>query len=338
VVRYLGQAIVDALVAAVVVELLIRAWREVVPGQRIRLRQLVLALALVAVPLLDRLLPQRREEWFEERVALLTTRHWAELTVGGVGLSALFLGALGLVGTALFLADLLPFLRALRFGRGATSVPMGVPRTEASPEGPGREQGPDAARVQAELLRLCATSRCAAPRLTLSDERAPVLLCRGVRHPEIVVSRGALALLDDAELRGALAHELAHLRRSDPAWSWVLLVIRALQAFNPVVQIVVRALGQDAERRADDLAAETTGDRLALASAIVKLYRVSSAASGAFLWGPLLARARANARASSIEERCRRLLGPAPGPPAPHAPLRLAAAGLALLGLLGFVV
>ena len=46
--RYCGQAIIDALVAAVVVELLIRAWREAAPGQRIRLRQLVLALASLA--------------------------------------------------------------------------------------------------------------------------------------------------------------------------------------------------------------------------------------------------------------------------------------------------
>jgi Zn-dependent protease with chaperone function len=322
--RYLGQAIIDALIAAVVVELLLRAWRERAPEQRCRLRQLVLAVALGAVPLLDRLLPARREEWFEERVALLTTRHWAELTVGGVGLSRFFLGALGALGGALFLADLIPFLRQLRWGK---SVPSESVVSVVACE-----------RVERELLRLCAQAGLAAPRLTLGEERAPMLLCRGVLRPEILVSRGALSLLDDAELRGALAHELAHLRQRDPAWSWLLLAIRAVQGFNPVVQVVVRALAQEAERRADDLAVEATGDRLALASAIVKLYRVSAAGSGEFVWGRLLARTRALARASSIEARCRRLLVP-PGPPsAPYADLRLAAAGLSLLGLLVFVV
>ena len=336
--RYLGQALIDALVAAVVVELLIRAWREAAPGARIRLRRLVLALALLAVPLLDRLLPQRREEWFEERVALLTTRHWAELTVGGVGLPLLFLGALSAGGLALFLADLIPFLRQLRSGEGAASRSMVASLTGAAAADSGQAASPDGARVQRELARLCSQSGRAAPRLTLSDERAPILLCRGVRAPEILVSRGALALLDDAELRGALAHELAHLDRRDPAWSWVLLGVRALQAFNPVVQVVVRALAQDAERQADDLAALATGDRLALASAIVKLSRGSAAGSGELLWGQLLARARARSRVASIEGRCRRLLGPVCPEPAPHAGLRLAAAGLSLLGLLMFVV
>ena len=44
--RYCGQAIIDALVAAVVVELLIRAWREAAPGQRIRLPKNVVTVAL----------------------------------------------------------------------------------------------------------------------------------------------------------------------------------------------------------------------------------------------------------------------------------------------------
>jgi Zn-dependent protease with chaperone function len=337
--RYLSQAIIDALVAAVVVELLISAWREGAPGQRIRLRQLVLGLSLAAVPLLDRLAPQRREEWFEERLALLTSRHWAELTVGGVGLSALFLGGLGALGAALFLADLIPFLRQVRLGSGAPPLSMVAPaRGAARPAGWPRVAADWGVRAEQELSRLCAAARLEPPLLTLSDERTPLLLCRGVRSPEILVSRGALALLDDAELRGALAHELAHLRSRDPAWSWALLAVRALQAFNPVVQVVVRAIAQDAERRADDLAARATGDRLALASAMVKLYRVSAATSGEFLWGPLLARTRAKARASAIEERCRRLLGPPCPAPAPHAGLRLAAACLSLLGLLVFVV
>lgn len=252
--RYLGQALIDSLVAALAFEALALLWREDAPARRIRLR--LLALGAPLLPLFD-LLPVRRQEWFEERFALLSGRHWAELTLLGVQPYLLFIGGLSALGVALLVADVVRFRR-----------------------------------VRSDL---------------------PVVFCRG---DEVVVSPAAAALLDTQEMRAAIDHEHAHIANGDPKLRWMLFGVRILQAFNPVTQVLVRAIARDEERRADDACA----DRLALASAIVKLYRASG-----------------GHHAAAIEERCRRLLKPAPASP-PFGGLRLCAAGFSISALLFFVV
>jgi Zn-dependent protease with chaperone function len=86
-----------------------------------------------------------------------------------------------------------------------------------------------------------------------------------------VISRGALERLDGRERRAALAHEVAHVGRRDPLLGWVLMALRLALWFNPAVQIVARLVARELEWRADDLAAASTGDHEALASALTKL-------------------------------------------------------------------
>ena len=102
-----------------------------------------------------------------------------------------------------------------------------------------------------------------------------MLFCTGTRRPRVVISRSAVELLDRDELAAALAHELAHLERRDPTLSWALMGARALMWFNPGVQVLVRAIARDAERIADERAGQACGDRLALASGLLKLYRAT---------------------------------------------------------------
>jgi Zn-dependent protease with chaperone function len=172
------------------------------------------------------------------------------------------------------------------------------------------------------------------------DRDAPVLFCTGVRRHAIVISRGAVRLLDRAELRAALAHELSHLARRDPAASWALMAARALQFFNPAFQVLSRAIAKDAEWLADEEAALACGDRLSLASGLVKLHRATSAGSAVRRTLPLaaaLVEPLDRARSLAVEVRCRRLLDPAPTP-LPFGRARVALAGGALLLLLFFVV
>jgi Zn-dependent protease with chaperone function len=155
----------------------------------------------------------------------------------------------------------------------------------------------------------------------------------------VVVSRGAVGLLDPEELRAALAHELAHLSRRDPAASWGVLCARILMWFNPAFQVVARAVARDAEWLADDRAAEACGDRLALASGLLKLHR---ATSGGGMRRPLpfaaaLSEPLARVRSRDIEVRCRRLLDP-PSPRLPFGGARVALTALSLTALLFFVV
>jgi hypothetical protein len=97
-----------------------------------------------------------------------------------------------------------------------------------------------------------------------------MLAAAGLARPTLVVSAGALARLDDAELAAAIAHERAHIRRRH---RYVLLyaeLCRVLGRPLPGTARAVRQLRFHIERDADRSAVRGRADRLALASAICK--------------------------------------------------------------------
>ena len=148
------------------------------------------------------------------------------------------------------------------------------------------------------------------------------------------MSQGALDLLDPEELRAALRHELAHLERHDPAISWAVMAARALLFFNPVAQVSARGLARDAEWLADERAG---GDRLALASALIKLHRAGLATAApirrSLPFATALSEPLRRVRSHDVESRCRRLLEPAAPPGLLFRSARLAATVVALAGL-----
>ncbi len=347
-VDYAAQAIFHTWVAALVLEALVRLWKVKNPRQRMALRLLALGHPLLVLPAFVFLVPVRATEWFRDGQALFAGRRWDELRLGGFGLFHVWLGAFVALGGALFLMDLVPLLLGRRgaflrsdgqgtsdLGRAAACPP---PRRETSP----RPSGRDRLELERELERLALAMGMARPPVVFLEQGGPALFCTGARRPALVVSSAALDLLDEIELRAALAHELAHLDNGDPASSWLLMAGRALQFFNPAFQVVARALARDAEWRADERAAAVTGDRLALASGLLKLYRATEGRPVArgrrnLPLAGALAAPLARARAFDVEARCRRLLD-APAPPLAFGALRLAAAAGALLLLLFFVV
>jgi beta-lactamase regulating signal transducer with metallopeptidase domain len=97
-----------------------------------------------------------------------------------------------------------------------------------------------------------------------------VLAVAGFARPTLLVSAGALARLDDAELSAAIAHERAHILRRH---RFVLLyaeLCRVLGRPLPGTAHAVRELRFQIERDADRCAVAGRADRLALASAICK--------------------------------------------------------------------
>jgi len=319
-----AQAIFHTLVASLFVEALVRSWRVREPRQRMGLRLVALAYPLVLFPLLVMAFPVRGEEEFVEAWALLAGRRWDEVRFLGAGLLHWWLGIFAAGGAALLLLDLLPILASRR-------------RPEPVPAEPDPES---AAAIGEELPRLAASLGIRPPPVIFLDRDQPVLFCSGVRRHAIVISRGAVRLLDREELRAALAHELAHLARHDPAASWVVMAARGIMFFNPAFQVLSRPIARDAEWLADERAAELGGDRLALASGLLKLHRVTA--------GPLpvrrtlpfagaLAEPLARVRSLDVEVRCRRLLDGAPAP-LPFGAARVFLAGASLAALLFFVV
>jgi Zn-dependent protease with chaperone function len=314
----LAHSIVHALVAALAVEALVRVWRVQAPPERLLLRLLGLAQPLLVTPALVLLWPGRAADEFHDQ-ALFSGRHWEEIRLLGHSAFDLAVGALALVGLALFLMDLVPLLRR-----------RGTPPGSAGPAPP---------ELEAEVAELARAAGSAPPPVRLLPAGAPAIFCTGVRLPAVVVSQGALALLDAGERRAALAHELSHLASRDPLVSWLLMGARALLFFNPVAQVLARVMAREAERRADDRGARASGDRVALASALLKLHRATGGAAPVprtLPFGSALAEPLRRARSRDVELRCRRLLG-AEQPGAALAWLRWGLLALSLPVLLFFV-
>jgi Zn-dependent protease with chaperone function len=318
VVALAGQAILHAAVAAFVVEALLRAWRVQDPGERLTLRWLVLLSPLVLTPLFAAAFPARSSETFALRSALFAGAHWNEFRLGPSGLATALAAWLSVIGVALYLRDAIPFL-ADRVSRQADD--------EAAPDHPA------VARLHDVVRCLPSIPGQLAPECRVLERPEPVLLCSGVDRPRIIVSTGALDLLDDEALDRALQHEHAHLRARDPLIGWSLMAVRTLQAFNPVVQLAARQMIQDIEYRAD-LAVARSGGGPALARAIARLSGESAGTSDLVEPRGRLspfhgALSRAQRRALGV--RCERLLQAQP--PAVSAAGKNLRLGLASLGL-----
>lgn len=139
------------------------------------------------------------------------------------------------------------------------------------------------------------------PRVYICPQEAPNAFATGPwpSRAAVAVTQGALRLLDHEELRGVMAHELAHIRNRDTMTSTVAATISGLLAYlaqmslwfggrnsrdaNPLVMIlgtiaaaVGAALIQAAISRSREFVADADGARIAgtpvgLASALTKL-------------------------------------------------------------------
>jgi chloramphenicol 3-O phosphotransferase len=149
------------------------------------------------------------------------------------------------------------------------------------------------------------------------DATRPAVYCVPGRPPTIVLTTGALAILDPQQLTAVLAHERAHLAGRHHL---LLAVTRALAAVVPVVPLFARGTGEVArlaEMRADDVAARS-GGRGPLLAALLAMGAGVTVAQPPATW---LA-----ATGGAVAARARRLAEP-------PATARWVGHGLALAGL-----
>jgi hypothetical protein len=97
-----------------------------------------------------------------------------------------------------------------------------------------------------------------------------VLAVAGIVHPRILVSAGALAELDDAELAAGLDHERGHISRRHRFVTVLCELLRAVGRFVPGGGRALAEVNFHLERDADRFALSRHHDRLAVASAICK--------------------------------------------------------------------
>jgi hypothetical protein len=100
--------------------------------------------------------------------------------------------------------------------------------------------------------------------------REVVVAAAGLRSPQVIVSSGALARLDDEELAAGLEHEWGHVARRHRFASLAGGLLFGVARVVPGSRLALDELQFHLERDADEYAVRRTGDRLALASAICK--------------------------------------------------------------------
>jgi hypothetical protein len=124
----------------------------------------------------------------------------------------------------------------------------------------------------------------------------------GLVHPRIVVSAGALAVLDDEELAAGLAHEHGHIARRHRFGLAYAECCRAVARLMPGTRRAVREFRFHLERDADEWALRRHHDPCALASAICKAATTEGAAGSVMV----------TLGGGAIERRLEGLLGSEP--------------------------
>jgi Zn-dependent protease with chaperone function len=145
-------------------------------------------------------------------------------------------------------------------------------------------------------------------RTVMLDDPRPAAYCVAGRPAAIVVTSGAVAVLDPPQLRAVLAHESAHLAHRHHA---LATVTRGLAAAFPGVPLFTRGAAEVArltEMAADDTAARASG-RPALVTALIAIATGAAVSSTGTLGAALPAGAMA-AAARAVPDRVERLLRP----------------------------
>lgn len=296
-VRFLGNNLLPALMAGAV------AWLAVAVGVRlldIRHGRLRLCLFL-APPIKSTLvllglapvLPWPREVF----------RPWAAAAVEPAIMLPLFLVA---AGAGVLAQSARAFRERALALRGAEPASDRSPRLAAAYDAVAAVLGPERTRIAAvcgsdppvRLPALFVTSAPLSSPLVLVDE-----------EPRIVFPAGLIGRLDDAQLRAALAHEVAHLlvrrRLSCTSSEWV----RMLTAVSPFALAVAAQLDLEEEKACDDIAVAVTGDAAGYADMLVVGYRYARATGAA----PVMATVpRLMGFRPSLAQRIERQLGERP--------------------------
>jgi Zn-dependent protease with chaperone function len=165
-------------------------------------------------------------------------------------------------------------------------------------------------RAHAEAARITGRRLPAASGAVVLDAPQPAAYCVPGRPAAIVLTSGALALLDPAQLAAVIAHEKAHLAGTH---HMLVMCTHGLAAAFPGVPLFTRGTAEVTrltEMRADDLAARISGRPVLIAALL------------AMGTGAAIPPLTLGATAGLVAERVQRLLEPRPR--SQHARNRLA--------------
>ncbi|HZQ96398.1 MAG TPA: M48 family metalloprotease [Candidatus Sulfotelmatobacter sp.] len=167
-----------------------------------------------------------------------------------------------------------------------------------------------AARTVSQWTQSAEAIRSRSPFPVLRIQRSvPAMTAAGIIRPRILLSGSAEFVLNGSELRTALNHEIAHIRRRDNLKKLGLRFV----AF-PGMRGLEAAWLQASEMAADEAAVSSTADALDLAAALIKLSKLKADEPS-----PDLTAALVHGQTAMINARIERLIAWADSP---HPPRR----------------
>jgi Zn-dependent protease with chaperone function len=164
---------------------------------------------------------------------------------------------------------------ALRDARPAAEV---APRLEAAFE-------PVLAAYRRNPCPACSDDLCGVveqkrpPRLMVSERLDSPLALTDGGEPVIVFPAHLVSDLEETELTGALAHEMAHFILRRPSWCSAG-TLQKLTLINPVAGLAAEYLHRQEEKACDDWAVSVTGRRDLYAGMLTKSYRFARQQAG----------------------------------------------------------
>lgn len=250
---YLAQSFLHSLIAALIVDTALLAWKIEAPVIRQRFRLLVIILPIISFPLYQMITPDRGSALFRLD-AYFDIDRWLDLELWGtVPVGVLFLLFLAFTAVVFILQELLPIAQhTLSSGNEALEGvhPEPESRVTRALEGlPGRT-----------------------PEVFIVDDDAFAMFSSTGKDPAVYLSGGLVEKLTLDELRAAIAHEIGHIQRSRRPAMVMIFILRVLMFYNPIILMEFRRIVQEEEKICDDVAASLTGNRAALAGALRKFY------------------------------------------------------------------
>ena len=125
--------------------------------------------------------------------------------------------------------------------------------------------------ARAILLRIAANLRCRRQVELRCSEQVLSPLLTGIFNPVVILPQRMVEDDSVGDLEGVLAHELAHLKSHDLAWSRFIQVVSIVLWFHPLVWRIRAAHATACEEVCDALAAGYVGDREAYSGTLARV-------------------------------------------------------------------
>ncbi len=258
---YVAQSFCHSLVAAVITERAVKAWKIEDPMMQQRFHLIAVIFPIFSFPLYQAINAARSSAQFRLDT-LFDVNRWLNWEIWGVV-------PLGLLFLVMLIATSLVFL----FQETIPVVKHMLESGTAEHEGTPCEPEPFVEKASKALSM-------ETPAVLVLDEDEPVLFSSTGRDPVIFMSAGLRGTLTEDQLHGAFAHELAHIARSRRPLLIVAFILRAILFFNPAVLVKFRRAVRDEEKICDDIAVSLTNDPKALADALGKFYHTPEGLPG----------------------------------------------------------